>query len=223
MKRILVLLPAVLVVGLVMAGPAVAKPGHGEPIEATATIEGSELRGPIVLSRGGSGDDECGILYPCSTIKELDDPFVQLTMYTGISGFTPSYSVTYSEAPSAATRGPAYHLTYRIKLGDRREIVRQVLYPYVNGRVWIYTPSGQSLFDRELRGAWVPGPVSLTNLLRDLGLPKDAPLVAAPVSTDPSPAPVGLSPWLLASVLLGLLLVAAAVLGRNRRTPALGG
>jgi hypothetical protein len=222
MKRILVLLPATIVVALILAVPAAAKPGHEGPIEATATIEGGGLRVPIVLQRGGSGDDECGILYPCSNLRDLDDPFVQLAMYTGLTGTTPTYSASYSEAPAISSRGPAYQLTYRIRLGDRKEVVRQVLYPYVNGQVWVYTPEGQSVFDRPLRGTWLPGAVSLTTLLLDLGLPKDAP-VAAPLSRGARPVPVGMSPWVVAFLLLGLLLVAGAALGRSRRTPALGG
>jgi hypothetical protein len=55
MKRILVLLPATLVVVFVLAGPSFAKPWHEEPIEATVTVEGSGLRLPIVLGRGGGG------------------------------------------------------------------------------------------------------------------------------------------------------------------------
>jgi hypothetical protein len=143
-------------------------------------------------------------------------------MYTGISSMTPTRSASSSEIPPASSRGPAFHVTYRITMGDREEVVRQVLYPYAAGRPWVYTLGGQSLFDRDLRETWLPGSVSLTNLLRDLGFPKDSP-VAAPVSSTPQPEPVSVSPWLLASILLGLLLVAAALLGRNRRAPALGG
>jgi hypothetical protein len=221
MKRILALLPATLVVVFVLAGPSIAKPWHEEPIEATVTVEGSGLRPPIVLGRGGGGDD-CGILYPCNTLGELEDPFVQLAMYTGISSMTPMRSASSGEVPPASSRGPAYQVTYRVTMGDREEVVRQVLYPSAAGRPWVHTPEGQSLFDRDLAEAWLPGSVSLTNLLRDLGFPKDSPVVA-PVSSTPQPAPVAVSPWLMASILLGLLVAAAVVLGRNRRAPALGG
>jgi hypothetical protein len=221
MKRFLVALPAALAVSMVLAVPAAAKPWHGEPIEATVTIEGSGPHLPIVLGRGG-GDEDCGILDPCNRIGDLDDPFVQLAMYTGISAMVPVRSASSSEVPAASSRGPAYHVTYRITMGDRQEVVRQVLYPYAPGRPWVYTPSGQSLFERDLPEAWLPGSMSLTNLLRDLGFPEESP-VAGPVSTTSRPAPVELSPWVLASILLGLLLVAAAVLGRYRRAPAMGG
>ncbi|HEX9236265.1 MAG TPA: hypothetical protein VF972_08295 [Actinomycetota bacterium] len=202
---------------LLLAAPALAK-GPGEEItRMRATVKGRGLAVPITLTSRRS----CGVVFPCFSMADLDDPLVNLATLTGVATSPPSYARSYDVPPSGSTPlGPRYEITYTVTFGDgvSASVVQEV-YPWAGSHVWVYTPAGQRLPGREINGGWTPGPLSLRSALTDLGVPAaPSSAVGEPIVDTSSPgspvAVIGVASALLMTLLAGGILVA-----RSRRRP----
>jgi hypothetical protein len=204
------------------AGAAQAKGEFVGPITARASITGPGLQAPIVLRWRG----DCGLVYGCSDLAQMDHDLIQVAMDTGVTGSLPSYARGFA-APASDRLGPGYGLRFEVVQDGHREVVMQWLYPYAPDHVWVYTGPGQSVLGKPLVPGWLPAPASMRTLLASFGLPAapasvaarsdDAKAVAA--ASGPGPA----RPWAVAALVAGLALVvvAGSLLGRPRQA-ALG-
>jgi hypothetical protein len=216
--RMVLVLGSSLSIAGAMAGAAQAKGEFGGPITAHATISGPGLKVPIVLAWHG----DCGLVYGCPDLAQMDHDLLQVAMDTGVTGSLPSYARAFS-APVPSRLGPGFKLRYEVVQAGHHQVVVQWLYPYAAGHPWIYTGAGQSILGKPMTAGWLQGPASMRQLLISLGLPVHAPGTA--VRSDDSTravatgaGPGGGRPWAMAVLVVGLVavVVAGSVLGRPR-------
>jgi hypothetical protein len=219
-KTFVALTAAALCLGL--AAPALAK-GEGEMItETSATIEGRGLAAPIHLT----SNRDCGVVFPCADLADLDDPLVNLATLTGVGFQRPSYSKPYDVGPAGGEAlGPRYRITYTVEFADgvTRTLVQDA-YPWAGKNGWIFTPKGQKAFEGEIEGGWALAPTTLRSTLIDLGIPSQPPAAppAAPIrDTQPAPSPapvIGLTSLLLLMLVAGAVIIALARRGQRPAT-----
>jgi hypothetical protein len=205
---------------LLWAAPAQAKgPFFHDSLSATVKVEGPKMRIPIVL--GWKGD--CGLFSPCNDIRDLDSDFLAFAKDMMLGSAIPSYSRTYYPVPTKAQLGPAYqvHWTILTAHGKRAEI-DQLLYPFAQGRPWVFTPSGQDLPEVPVPEDAVSAPPSTLGLLQSYGFPTRAAVLGTATSASSTAASEASSArpwvWILAIGAMTLLLIGGAMAGR-RRTP----
>jgi len=208
------------VVGMIVAvaGPAQAKGPFDHPVtlSGTVSIHDSDNRGGAIFLKW-RGD--CGIIEPCSDIKELSNDFLIVADDTAVMGRVPRYARNFYALPSRARLGPAFTVDWSFTADDGvTATLTQTLYPYAPGRPWVHMAPGQSFFGMTLEGGWSTTPPSMVGLLRSYGLPRTAPGVppAAPVA---APAVAGTSaPWVWSIAIAALiaLVVGGAAAGRRR-------
>jgi hypothetical protein len=206
---------------LLWAAPAQAKgPFFHDSLSATVKVEGPKMRIPLVL--GWKGD--CGLFSPCNDIRDLDSDFLAFAKDMMLGTAIPSYSRTYYPVPTEAQLGPAYrvHWTILTEHGQREDI-DQLLYPFAQGRPWVFTPAGQGLPEVELSSDPVSAPPSTLGLLQSYGFPTRAAVMGVATGASATAAASGASSarpwvWLLAIGAMTLLLIGGAIAGRRRGT-----
>jgi hypothetical protein len=190
------------------AAPALAKCGHGvpcpDPARLRVTVDGPGLVEPIVI-RG-------------------EDAWTMVNI-TGVN-YRP-YAIHDGEP---AVTGPRYEAVYEFRGDERLLFLRQDIYPYANGRTYAFTPEGQwyvshfadmspsgELFipQQEAGHGWRSSR-TLQSILREHGLPEDAPVTAAP-DTRAVAASAGETnaPWWIGGALLLGAIVAVSALRRR--------
>jgi hypothetical protein len=218
MTRRLILLTAVAGVVLMWAGPAQAKgPWFHGTTSGTVKISGPKMRVPLVL--GWKGD--CGLFSPCSDITALDSDFLALARDTMLGAVVPDYARTYYPVPSKSQLGPAYDVQWTLVRSEGRQLViHQTLYPFAQGRPWVFLPSGQNLPDLPFQTDPISTPPSLSVLLHSYGFPTKAevvgPTTAAVTAAEKSSSASRPWIWVLAIAAMSLLLIGGALTGRRR-------
>jgi hypothetical protein len=215
MKRLLALcIGAATTVGL-LAAPALAK-GEAHNASGSLRIAGPGLSQPVrifgVLSAGPFGASTSG---PQASDY---DAFV-----VG-AGLVPTTAGYFGSEPDGAL-GPRYAVTTFVDEPGSRPI-HQDLYPYATGGPVLFNPPGQKgIYGNPLVSSWWYPPATFLGVLISHGLPATAPAVGPPAAT-PVPQPVvhgGSSrAWIFLALIVGLalLLVAGAVVGRQRTVRA---
>lgn len=205
---------------LLWAAPAQAKgPFFHDSLSATVRVDGPKMRIPLVL--GWKGD--CGLFSPCGDIGDLDSDFLAFAKDMMIGTNIPSYARNYYPVPTRAQLGPAYtvHWTVTTEGGKRAEF-DQLLYPFAEGRPWVFTPTGQDLPEVPLNTDPVSAPPSTLGLLQGYGFPTRQAVMgsvtagseAAAASSAASSSRVWI--WALAAAAMALLLVGGALAGRRK-------
>src|SRR5918999_1031085 len=200
----------VLFAGLVaISNAAIAGPASAKAFIAEANITGPGLEGgPRIEAPDTEGLWDSGI----DAAGGLDD--TRADAVEGL-GLTP------------ADLGPRYLLTYRFGLdpGGRDDLVRQDLYPYVNGGPVTYTPPGEELTgegNMPITAGWYQSSLGFFHYLVDHGLPVTNPV--APVAPrEPAPDPyiapgAQTAPWAgIVVALVGVAALSLAALALRRR------
>ncbi len=189
MKRIVF----VLLLGLVLAGPAAAKG------PSKVTITGPGLAEPIVLS----GDPESNVGSRFGRLVDHSGWFAEV--------FQQSPDPTSSTRPTGRL-GPRYTATYVVPIGgDASKPVRQQLYPFAAGGPVTHTRAGQPVFVGTVtHGGWYRAPIALRRTLVAIGLPSKPPVAAAGLSSGA---------WAGIATACAIALAAAAFLARRHRRP----
>lgn len=205
---------------LLWAAPAQAKgPFFSGSMSATVKVEGPKMRIPLVLGWKGN----CGLFSPCSDIRDLDSDFLAFAKDMMLGTSIPSYSRTYYPVPAKAQLGPAYKVHWTI-VAERaqREEIDQLLYPFAQGRPWVFTPAGQDLPEGRVSADPVSAPPSTLGLLQSYGFPTRAAVLgtATGVSATAASEASAARPWvwILAIGAMTLLLIGGAMAGRRRST-----
>jgi hypothetical protein len=188
---------------LAAAGPAGAKCGHGgvpcpDPVRLRVVVDGPGLAAPIVI-RG-------------------KDAWTMLNV-TGVN-YRP-YAV--HDGPPAQA-GVRYEAVYEFRSEDRLLFLRQDIYPYATGGLFAFTAPGQRIVDRygdvdpsgnlffgvlEAGHGW-RGSRTLQTILREHGLPEEAPAAPEPGTRAAGTTTGGgaTPPWWLGGILaLGALVL----------------
>jgi hypothetical protein len=191
-RRSLIALVIAVVVGLLVAAPAGAKPGHGPDEDdggiSQVVITGGDLGRPIRLTGGG----------------EIEHLATATYLTQSLDRFVP----TENPAPSGEL-GPRYDISYLLTFDTAKtlgfrwpKLITQRLYPFAEGGPAVFTPE-QGL----TASGWWAAAERLTGFFATHG-------ITAPVEDHaPAPSPA-LSPWWwLAAVLFvagGLLVLRLA-------------
>ena len=216
MGRRLVFLAVAAGAMLLVAAPAMAKGPFGEgPSSGSASISGPGLKAPILFGWHG----ECGLLEPCTDVRDLDNDFLAVAMDTGISGRLPRYAIGYYLRPALSNLGPRYTIHWVLDTGSTQMKLEQDLYPYAPDRPWVRTP--KTIVGASLGSEWWPAPPSLVGLLRGYGLPASPPGASGKALAATSvTAPSGLGhlwTWIATVGAMLALMVVGAVFGRPAR------
>jgi hypothetical protein len=137
------------------------------------------------------------------------------------------YSVVFGGDPGAVLKaaptdrlGPRYTVTWTFPdpAGGKDRKVRQQLWPYAAGGPVTFTPAGQPVLDTTTTGGWYQGFDGLRAQLVELGLPNRQPLAPAATAAPAASAPAtpqsapatGSAAWPRVATIVGGLLVLAA-------------
>ena len=206
MKRMSLAVPLLLL--LLLVSPAAAKPGHGraEPMILHATIDGPRMFAPL----------------------RIEAKAYRLATDTGMRVLLERFLPANALAPPVPEHlGPGYSIEFRLSdsyaraIGRSDPTIEQILYPYAEGRPWVFTPRGQDLTSQ----GWMPVTTVLLDHLGSYGLPAEAPTPEGAIADEP-PAPSGpsLPAWIAALVAAGLagvaLLARRGARGPERARPA---
>jgi len=200
-------------VALLVGTQAAASAKGAEEVRGYAVVTGPGLAHPIVFT--APWDRSKGGYYSL----EAED----LVNFATFAGGIPGYVRPAAQAPELSFLGPGYEVIFFRDCC--RLSVHQVVYPFAQGRPWVYTPPGQRPAMRRVFGrfwgggassGWAQAHQGLVVLLEQRGLP------------DEQPSPPGRAQTVSAqgSSLPGMLAVVAALLAigvaltvlRKRRT-----
>jgi hypothetical protein len=200
-------------VALLVGIPAKASAKGAEVVRGYAVVTGPGLAHPIVFS--APWDRSMGGYYS----EEAED-FLNFATF---AGGIPGYVRPSARAPAAGSFGPEYEVVFFRDCC--RLSVHQVVYPFAQGRPWVYTPPGQRRAMRRVFGrfwgggassGWAQAHQGLVVLLEQRGLPDEQPSPPGGAQTVPTQG----------SSLRGMLAIFAAFLAigvaltvlRKRRT-----
>jgi hypothetical protein len=184
----------------------------------------AQAKGPVSAVVSGPGIDTTRLTFDSD---ETELAALLDIAYPWIDG----RGVWRAERP-AGELGPMYSVAYRMpaKMGPhRKEVVRQMIYPFADGGAVVYTARGQTMFGAPLQHGWKTASAQLTAVMQDLGAadPNAATNAAsvtpaAATSTREVDDSEAAWPW-FAAVAVGIgVLVGVGALWRTRQRPNRG-
>jgi hypothetical protein len=222
------LIVTALAAGLTVAAITVATPALAKG-PTVARITGAGLVHAVVVSGKGEPGQQ-------GKLAALAEQTYLFTLLFGPGGSVPTPTMLPS-APSAATLGPRYVVTYTVpgvttQANQQVGRIRQDLYPLAAGGPVIYTPPGQRGFGRALHvTGWFRGSPGLLRTLAGLGVPTRPGQPGAQQTRGKSAghpaaghqAGSGVLAWLIASgAAIAAVALIATALWLRRRKPVIG-